>query len=305
MSQSSFERPVNQIEPDAYIEHLRQKAAETYAEAERALRPKIEGHIDTYQAGIDALAQTHAELIDRSDLDIDEATRSTAVWDLSGRAISLADALIDQLRRGYGPQSIGTTRLMFEAVTLLEAMTEAPEEVVRKWLEGRHVPVREAREHLITLAVRSAEESAQAGEAVVDNAAYQALSAEIEATPDYQDFIEKRRAEGRAPEGIAALVEYISRGEYGELSHKRGGHNDREGMAHARDARLRQYFYGPHPDPRALAEYVDLAGHDIQRVVIVTGYAFARFFLGSDYQRDLVGALQHSFETVRRTLPLS
>lgn len=304
MADSDFERPVNQEEPDAYVEHLRQKAAEGYAEAEGVLRPKIESHLDAYQAGIDALARTHAELMDRSDLDLGAATRSMAVWDLAGRAISLANALIDQLRRGYGPQTIGTTRLMFEAATLLEAVTEAPEAVVRKWLDGKHVPVSEAREHLIALAVRSVDESTQTGAAVVDNPAYQSLVASIEATSDYQEFIEKRREKGGAPEGVAALVEYLNRGEYGELSHKRGGHNDRDGLEHARDARLREYYYGPHPDPRVRAAYIDLAGHDIQRVVIVAGLAFAKFFLGEDYKHQTI-AIQQSFENVRHALSLS
>jgi hypothetical protein len=279
MSEPDFERPVNQKEPDAYIEHLRQKAAEDAAEAERFLRPAIEAHLDTYQHGIDFLAFAHAQVIDRSDLDLAEATRSTAVWDIAGRAISLANALIDQLRRGYGPQTIGTTRLMFEAVSLLEALIEAPEIVVRKWLDGKHIPMSEARKHMVTLAVRSVEESAEAGEGVLDNPAYQTLAADIEATLEYEKFIQEKQ-EGTAPEGIAAIVEHIHREEYDELSHKRGGHNDRESLEFARDARLRQYVYGPHPDPRVQAGYVVNAGHDIQRVVIVAGFAFAKFFFG-------------------------
>lgn len=304
MSQSDFERPVNQKESDAYVGHVRQKATVLYARAEQTLRPRIDAHLDMYQAGIDAIARTHAEIIDRCDLDLGESTRSVAVWDLGGRAISLANALIDQLRRGYASQSIGTMRLMFEAASLLEAFTEAPENVVRKWLDGGHVSVADARKHLITLAERSIEESKQTGNPVPDNPDYQSLVASIEAMPEYEQFMAKRLAQGKALESIAAIVDFLNSGEYDELSHKLGGHNDRDGLMYARDASLRQYFYGPHPDPRVLASYVNDSGHYLQRVVIVVGYALSKFFLGPDYQRNDVAAIQQSFEAVRGTLPL-
>jgi hypothetical protein len=296
--------PVEQRTLDAYVEHLRQKAATAYAEAERLLRPKIDEHLDIYQGAIDELARTHALLVEQSDLDAHPRTRSIAIWELAGRALSLAHALIDQLRRGYGPQTIGTTRLMFEAATLLEAFSEAEEETVRKWLDGGHVPVSEARKHLIALAERSSEEAAQAGSAVEANPAYLALVAELEATSDYQEFIDRRR-ESRSPtDGVAVVIEYLNRGEYGQLSHQRGGHNDRAGLSFARDVRLKQFFYGPHPDARVLAKHVDEASHDIERVVIVVGFCIARFFLGPDYQEETIKPMQRSFETVRLALPL-
>jgi hypothetical protein len=304
VSDSDFERPVEQRPDDAYVEHVRQKAVTANAEAEQLLRPKIDQHLDVYQAAIDELARTHALLIEQSDLVEHSTTRSVAVWELAGRAISLAHALLDQLRRGYGPQTIGTTRLMFEAATLLEAFSEAPEEIVRKWLDGGHVPVSEARKHLVALAVRTAAESAESGSAVEKNPAYLALVAEIEATKDYQEFIEQRRKNGSPIEGVAAIVEYLNRGEYGQMSHQRGGHNDRAGLSWAGDIRLKQFFYGPHPDPRVLAKYIDDAREDIERVVIVVGYSMARFFLGPSYQEETIRPMQQSFETVRRTLPL-
>ena len=39
--------------------------------------------------------------------------------------------------------------------------------------------------------------------------------------------------------------------------------------------------------------------------VIVAGYAFAKFFLGGEYQQNVIAPIQQSFETARRTLPLS
>jgi hypothetical protein len=305
MDESGFERPVEQRTADAYLVHLRKRAAVANAADRRILQPRIDSHLDVYQAAVDDLARTHALLIDQSDLDLRSYTRSVVVWELVGRAISLAHALIDQLRRGYGPQTVGTTRLMYEAASLLEAISEAPEEIARKWLDGDHIPMREARKHLIALAMRSSQEAAAAGSAVETNPAYQAIVVEIEATPEYRDFIEKRRGpDGTAPEGIAAIVEYISREEYGELSHQRGGHNDRSGLTFARDIALKQFVYGPHPDPHVLAKCVEDAGHDIQRVVIVVGYCFAFFFLGADYQKNVIVSLQDSFERVRDEQPL-
>lgn len=304
MPDSDFERPVEQQQTDAYVAHLRQKAAAEYEATNLLLRPLIDGHLDVYQAAVDELARTHALLIEQSDLISHPRTRMVAVWELAGRAISLAHALLDQLRRGYGPQTVGTTRLMFEAVTLLEAFNEAPEETVCKWLDGGHVPVSEARKHLVALAERSVEEAAQVGSPVEANPGYQALVTEIAATKEYQEFLESKRGSGAPTEGIAPIVEYLNRGEYGQLSHARGGHNDRPGLTLARDVRLKQFFYGPHPDARVLANYLDDAGHDIERVAIVAGYCFARFFLGPAYQQDVIVPMQRSFETVRNALPL-
>jgi hypothetical protein len=259
---------------------------------EEQIQPRIDGHLAAYQIVVDDLKAVHAAIADQTDLDLGAHTRLTAVWEMSGRAISLADGLIDQLRRGYGPQTVGTARLMHESAVLLEAFTIAPEQLVRRWLEEGHVPQKDARAELEKLAIEGALIAAESG-------------TRIESDPRFKAIVASLVAEG-LPEDAdpAAAVAFIAREEYKEFSHKRGGHNDRPGLTYARDADLRRFVYGSHPDPLARAYFVEEAGHDIERVVIVVGYAFARFLFGPAYQQDRIGRLREGLEAVRRELPL-
>lgn len=304
LSVTDFEQPVQRHPLTADVVNRRRRAASAAVEVGETLDPRIERHLATFQAAVGELARTHAEIIDQSDLDLTALTRSVAVWELSGRAISLANALIDQLGQGYGPQTIGTTRLMFEAVTVLEALTEAPEAIVKKWLDGGHIPVSEARKHIVNLAERGREAALEANEALESNPQYLAIVAAIEADDEYKRFVAQRAREGDPVEGIGVIVEFITRGEYKELSHERGGHNDRGGFSLSCSSERRQFVYGPHPDPCVRAKYVDVASHDIERVVIVVGYSFARFFLGPNYQREAIELLKEGLAAARGQAPL-
>jgi hypothetical protein len=46
-------------------------------------------------------------VVDETDIDLEAATRWVAILESTSRCISLADALIDQLRQGYASETAG------------------------------------------------------------------------------------------------------------------------------------------------------------------------------------------------------
>jgi hypothetical protein len=77
-------------------------------------------------------------------------------------------------------------------------------------------------------------------------------------------------------------------------------HHTRGGFRDSIAAELRQFAYGPHPDPRVRAEYVAFAGHLLDEVVMLVGDSFADI-LGREYYTTEVRPLLDAVEEVRRT----
>jgi hypothetical protein len=63
--------------------------------------------IQTCQEVVTSLAGYHAKVVDETDIDLEAATRWVAILESTSRCISLADALIDQLRQGYASETAG------------------------------------------------------------------------------------------------------------------------------------------------------------------------------------------------------
>ena len=293
----SFEPDVRRSSlPESVVERRLQNSLH-YEQQEERLRESIYAHLTAYQTAVEELIRGHSMLANETDIDLRAETRWVALWELSGRCISLAHALLVELRNGLTAQVSGTSRLMFEAVSLLEAFTVAPDDLVRQWLDGKHVPQRKAREQLNQLA--------EEGAGIEDDHQFQALAAAIRADPRYRARAAEQKKQGApASGGVADLLTFVSSAEYQELSHARGGHNDRPGLRDSVDPELRLFHYGPHPDPEVRAVYVQQAGHDIERVVIVVGYTLSRFFFGPAYQENRIHTLQRALRTVREERPL-
>ncbi len=289
---SAFEPTVAVTAPDPAVELTRAAWDRRCSCLGAVVQPRIAGHLHAYQLVIDDLANVHAAIADQTDLDLSDYTRPLAIWEMSGRAISLAHALIDQLRREYAAQTVGTARLMHESTVLLEAFLVAPPALVSKWLDGEHIPQRDARAEQGKLAVEGSHIAKESGAPLEGDPRYRALVASLGPTGLHGDA---------DPETV---IRHIAREEYREFSHERGGHNDRQGLTFARTATLRRFVYGRQPDPLVRAEFVEEAGHDIERVLISVGYAFARVFLGSTYQTEHIHRLQAGLDAVRRELPL-
>jgi hypothetical protein len=63
------------------------------------------------------------------------------------------------------------------------------------------------------------------------------------------------------------------------------------------------YNYGPHPDPRQVALYVDYVSELIEGSIIGVGDALAQFS-GGEWYRATIPPLQAELEAVRQALPI-
>jgi len=265
--QPDLEPPIGRRDlPDA-VQAARRGADELTARLDAAIQPRIDAHLSIYEEAVERLISTHRALVDQTDLEIGAATRWAAIWELSGRCLAISKVLIHDLRGGFASEAIGTVRALHEANQLLGALTfHEEEEAVRRWLAGDYVTPQQARTIL---------------------GSKQALA------------LERMREAGIEPVG-GDVVE-LGREIYGFMSesahHRRGGFRD------SISPDLRRFVFGPHPDARIRATYVEYAGHLLEEVVMVVGDAFADF-LGRDYYTNTVTPLIQSLERVREQMPL-
>ena len=75
-------------------------------------------------------------------------------------------------------------------------------------------------------------------------------------------------------------------------------------MAESMAPALRRFAYGPHPDARNRAIYVEYAGELLEEVIIVVGDAFADI-LGRGFYIKRVRPLQEELARIREEMPLS
>ena len=110
---------------------------------------RISGHVATYGMAIRTVEQLHESIAERTDIDLIGDTRWAAVWQLAGRAIGFAQALLILANAGVGDDALPTARAMHEAVRLLEGVTNRHDrQLVTRWLaddDDRYVRPREAR----------------------------------------------------------------------------------------------------------------------------------------------------------------
>jgi hypothetical protein len=266
-------KPIGDLEPEIgqrplpeEVEELRAAYLATLPALDEVFLPRIDGHILALDQAIHRLTDLHAAVIDRSDIDLAAETRWAALWELSGRCLALANLLLAELRLGYTAETVGTIRVLDEAYHLLHAVAADNEgELTRRWLRGETVMPRDAR------AVMDAEQ-VEVGRALAEQG--------VELAGDVAD--------------LAGEI-------YGPLS--KGAHNARPGFKESFSRPLRQFNYGPHPDPRQRAVYVDYASELIEGVVISVGSALARFF-GGDWYRETIPPMQQELEAIRQALPI-
>jgi hypothetical protein len=249
------------------IERLREGYAASLPALEGILQPRLEGHLLALQQSVDTLIELHEAVAEQSDIDLEAETRWVALWEVAGRCLALANLLLAELRLTYTAETVGTIRVLNEAMLLLHAIAADEDgDLVRRWLSGETVMPRDARE-------------------IVGD----------EQTAVVAELMER----GVELEG-GDLVE-LSRGIYGILS--QGAHNARPGIRESVSRPLRQFNYGPHPDPRQRAVYVDYASEVIEGTILSVGSALARFF-GGEWYRDTIRPLQQELEAIRNAFPI-
>ncbi len=236
------------------------------AAAREVLQPRIDGHLLACQTAIDTLVDAHRDIIERTDLDLDSQTRPLAVWELAGRCLALANALVDQLRLGYGPETVGTMRILHEAANLLMVVIDEEDgRLTRRWLAGGRIEQREARQALGQIHRRVASLAAEHG----------------------------LQIEGD--------LEALTRGVYGVLS--RGTHNERRGFGDSLSRPGRSFAYGPHPSVLVRAVYVDYASALIEQIIVEVGHGLTGFY-GRDWYDQTVTPLVAALHALREDMPI-
>jgi hypothetical protein len=69
------------------------------------VRPLIEGHLAVYGVALDQLERAHQRIADITDLDLSGETRPAAVWQVAGRCIGFARAVLVLAREGIGDET--------------------------------------------------------------------------------------------------------------------------------------------------------------------------------------------------------
>ena len=138
------------------------------AEAQR-LGPHLDAHIEAVlqncRIALDALAEHHAQLADRTDLDLQGDTRWAARWQLSGAAIAYVHALVDLSDRGHVDSALPMSRTLYEALEVLGVINDdaGDRTILNGWLEDREIEPKKVRAAAERQAQRVAEEAAAQG----------------------------------------------------------------------------------------------------------------------------------------------
>ena len=121
------------------------QAATNAADRERFEQP-IAAHLTARRMALDALAEAHRTLADKSDLDLTGDTRPAAVWQMMGRCLGIAGAMLDLLQLGYTAEVLHLARSLHEATRLLAALRDPGENaLLLRWLAGGYIKPSEVR----------------------------------------------------------------------------------------------------------------------------------------------------------------
>jgi hypothetical protein len=262
-----LEPPVQARDLPAEVAALRREVAEAHRYLNTILQPKIDGHIAAYRYAIDMVIAIHRDIGDSTDIDIRAPTRWSAIWELSGRCLAICQVVVHDVEGGFTSEAVGSLRALFEATVLLGAVAfHEEEDAVRRWLDGEWIRPREAR-------------------AVVGR--------------KEQFAWERMREAGIEP--LRRRPGEVGREIYDLLS--RPAHHRRSGFPETVSADLREFTYGPHPNPEVRAQYVAYAGELIETALLVVIDSWGDM-IGRDYVRDALPAMQRGLERVREQYPL-
>jgi hypothetical protein len=265
---------LSELEPEIHAAELpddvvraRAVAEKEYAAVEDDWQSRIDAHLRVYREVIDRLVEDHRRIADTTDIPIGSDTRWSAMWEMAGRSLSVSRVLVHDLEGGFYSEADGTLRSLHEAVQLLSAL-HLEEDDLRRWLAGVWVRPAEAR-------------------------------AVQERRQEYAN--EQMRLHDIEPEGgdLAELGRQI----YSAMS--ASSHHERAGVVPSISLPLREYAYGPHPDPERRAAYINFAGELLEEVVLVVGDAFDAFSEATTTATSPDHSSSSCRKSARRTLSLS
>ena len=249
------------------IARNRQLQASTNAVDRARFEPAIAAHLTARRMALDTLADAHQALADGSDLSLTGDTRPAATWQMMGRCIGIARAMLDLLALGYTSEVLQLGRALHEATRLLSALGDEEEDgLLRSWLTGKYVSPAD---------VRKAEQRYE------------------------ERLAAKMVAEGKAE---ISRTETLTRKIHKRLSE--AAHHQRPAVEGEVAPPLRMMECGPDPtwERRAVARSVmlSLVGEAIDSV----GDGLARFH-GAPWYAENVTPYWASFEALKRDQPLA
>jgi hypothetical protein len=234
---------------------------------QRILAPLIDAHLTAYAAALDELDGAHRLVADGTHLQLDAETRQAAMWLVTGRCIGLARASHELAATGYVFETVPVLRSLHEASRLLTLVTlRGEDDVVQRWLDGRHVPRGE-----IMAAINRQEEATRA------------------------EMIQA----GIAPPSTTRAYMERQYGGWSEVAHHRRRH-----MLTQVSVSARIMVTGPHPDWRARAMMVDHYGWELIGLVSGGGSALARL-LGASWFHDRFQPTRSALYELKERVPLS
>lgn len=259
MSEQAEPKPVDdrpsETELAPEVATAREAADALAAIAGPALEPTLEAVLENCRAALKALADQHAHLADRSDMDLDGDTRWATRWRLAAAAIAYANALIDLTDGGYVDSALPTQRALYEAVGVLGVVNDDAEQtILDHWLEDREVQPKKVRAAAKRQAKRISEEAAEHG---------------IEL-----DVVD-----------ISAQMEQI----YSVLSDV--SHVRRSGLRGMVSVPLRRAVYRAHPDPVVRAHATVSTVLAVEATILGVGDALAAFY-GGPYYAQMIKPIQ-------------
>src|SRR6266540_3292455 len=98
MGDQGFEPPIRNRPVPSAVAAARLENAAAEANLVQLLQPRIEGNLGACQHALDVLVEQHRHVAEASDIDLETETRWVALWELSGRCLSVANLLLDELR---------------------------------------------------------------------------------------------------------------------------------------------------------------------------------------------------------------
>jgi hypothetical protein len=244
------------------------RAAQREADSgnEAALASRVEAHLRISQAILDTLRDQHRRLVEETDFDPLQKTRPSAAWLLAGRVISLSYAIVVGLRSGLTTEVGPLARTLHEASAALRIMLDAEESALhRKWLRDGYF---------------SPSDLEQAQRRMEDRAAVEMLRS------------------GVAPPGRTDKLDHQLYGQWSKIAHNR-----RTGILENYRADLREFAYGPHPDPLRRALWVGYGTQIVSEVTVTVGAVLTKM-LGPETWVNRVEPAISALGRLQRDQPL-
>jgi hypothetical protein len=256
-------------------EVLAARAAEAAQERVLAavVQPRIEGHIATYRMALDAVDKLHQRIADGTNIDLLASTRWAAMWQLGGRTLGFARALVTLAEAGMGDEAMPVARGVHEASRMLEAVTNMNEkDIAVRWVaddDDRYPKPYEVRAAIERVEILMNDMRVAAGEEPVPTTRH--LSAAL-----------YRRMSGVT-------------------------HNRRYATANVVDPYLRRMARGRHAKARGRAAAVRYAGSVVNEAVSQTGVCLVSFLgerAGQEWMRTTLRPTIDTFAAIDADQPL-